>query len=71
MATPNMLKSIAGELGVTVEEMVTDAMRKYKNPFRAALVIGVYPNTIRNYIVTHGWTFQSGEWVEPEKELTA
>lgn len=73
MARRYVLPEIAKKQKTTVDQLVTDAMRKHGNPFRAAVAIGVTTNTVRNYIIRHGWTFQNGEWVEPEseKELSA
>lgn len=65
MAARNALEKKAEEQGVTVDQLVTSVMKQEQTPFKAAIVIGVYPNTIYHYLKKSGWQNTNGGWKEP------
>lgn len=40
----------ADELDITVSELVDQALKEYGSIYKAAVQLGVYPNTIRQYL---------------------
>jgi hypothetical protein len=51
---PGKLAVIAESKGVTVKELVIDALKKGKSQVGAALVLGVNVNTIRHHVKSNG-----------------
>lgn len=54
MPTPGKLKKLAAEKGITVEQLIKEALVKAdgKKTF-AAIALGVYPGTLYSYLDRH------------------
>ena len=66
MGRPYKLARIADDMDTSVEDMITSLMKLYKTPFKVAVHLGVYPNTIRHWLKKNGYVNCSGQWLPPE-----
>lgn len=61
------LPKIAKARGQTVEGMMEGLIAAYKTPVLVANVLGVYPNTVRHWLVTNGYRSIDKQWVKVEE----
>lgn len=59
MARSNVLSEKAIAQGTTVAELVTNAIAQHGSILRAAIALGVAPNSIQNWMKNNGYTVET------------
>lgn len=54
--------------GETTGVAIPRLMIELRTPYLVAVTLGVYPNTVRNWLIKHGWSVQDGVWTAPQPE---
>lgn len=65
MAKRDRLVELASERGVTEYELVAPLIERLRTPYRVAVELGVYPNSIYHWLKRNGYVLREGKW-EPE-----
>lgn len=63
MGLKNQLPRIAEALDEQVDELIPRLLEAHGTPFKVAVELGVYPNTILNWLKKNGYRYMNGEWV--------
>jgi hypothetical protein len=50
--------------GEAPETLIPRLLKERGSPFQVAILLGVYPNTIRWWLSTNGYRYIDGEWVK-------
>ncbi len=66
MPASGVLERIAQQQGEDLNNLIPRLLAEHKTPFRIAVALGVYPNTIRQWLTTHGYRPIDGEWKKDE-----
>lgn len=67
MPVPNILDIRAKERGQSIAQMIDDLLTEHGTPFKVAMALGVYENSIRYYLRRRGYRFICGAWQKPQK----
>ena len=60
------LKKLAADHGEPVEILIPRLMAEHGTPFKVAVHLGLYPNTIYYWLKTHGFTVVDGVWFDAD-----
>ncbi len=66
--TGNMQKRVWSKYRESHEAVIPRLMATLKTPFKVAVEIGVYPNSVREFLLQRGWVYADGVWVAPKDE---
>ena len=64
-----MQKKVWSKYQESHEEVIPRLMQSLKTPFKVAVEIGVYPNSVREFLIQRGWEYIDGTWVAPKVNL--
>jgi len=73
MATPGILKQREEMFGESMETLIPRLLAEQKNSvFKVAMALDVFPNTVRNWLMTNDYTFdhELNRWVKVEGSTT-
>jgi hypothetical protein len=62
--TKDKLQKIAQQKGEPCTILIPRLLEEHGTPFRVAVVLGVYPNTIRHWLLKNGYQSINRKWIK-------
>lgn len=67
MPAKDKLKIIEREYGESCDTLIPRLLEELRTPYRVAVHLGVYPNTIRHWLQKNGYKLANGLWKKVAK----
>lgn len=68
MPLSHRLKQIEAERGEDASVFIPALLAEHGTPHKIAIVLGVYPNTIRNWLLNNGYQVENGVWTRTTED---
>lgn len=63
-----MAQAAKTRFGESLDQAIPRLIRELRTPYLVAVELGVYANSVRHWLTTHGWVNKDGEWIAPQAE---